>query len=268
MSDLHLDHDARIMEKFKGQNLMFPPSMEGDDDTCLIIAGDIWYDGRFYSNKYQDHSSWLKAVSEQFKYVVFIFGNHDYWKANFYTEASRCRIAMIEQDINNAFLLDCSSIILDNIKFVGGTLWTDYGKRDPISTISAPNFMNDYRQIRVGKDYRKFKPNDALQVFDKTKKLIFNTDKGDCDKLIVVTHMAPSYMSVHEKYRNESDKLANTWYYSDLDEYIIDSEISHYFHGHVHNSFDYMIGDTNVLCNPRGYGTENTEFDPFARITL
>jgi Icc-related predicted phosphoesterase len=32
-------------------------------------------------------------------------------------------------------------------------------------------------------------------------------------------------------------------------------------HGHVHNSSDYRVRRTRVVCNPHGYGTENPDFD-------
>ena len=133
--------------------------------------------------------------------------------------------------------------------------------------------MNDYRLIRVGEDYRKLKPVDCLKVFDKTKALIFKT-ANECKEAgktcIVVTHMAPSYQSINEKYRNKRDELSNTWYYSELSSYIIDSGITYWIHGHLHDAIMYDIDKTTILCNPRGYvGHETcTGFNDVARITL
>jgi Icc-related predicted phosphoesterase len=74
-----------------------------------------------------------------------------------------------------------------------------------------------------------------------------NVKEGD----IVVTHMAPSFLSVHEKYKN--DMNINGSYASDLSELILDTKPELWFHGHMHDSFDYTIGNTRILCNPRGY---------------
>ena len=50
---------------------------------------------------------------------------------------------------------------------------------------------------------------------------------------------------------------------SDLSEVIWDHQPDVWIHGHVHDSFDYEVGSTRVVCNPRGYGPENErEFDP------
>ena len=41
---------------------------------------------------------------------------------------------------------------------------------------------------------------------------------------------------------------------NDLSDFILDNpNISFWNHGHTHFPFDYMIGETRVLCNPRGY---------------
>jgi hypothetical protein len=38
-----------------------------------------------------------------------------------------------------------------------------------------------------------------------------------------------------------------------------------WIHGHTHDSFDYTVGGTRVLCNPRGYAkngvNENAAFE-------
>ena len=50
------------------------------------------------------------------------------------------------------------------------------------------------------------------------------------------------------------DVLMNGAYSSELDEYIMDHpQIKLWTHGHTHEDFDYMIGSTRIVCNPRGY---------------
>lgn len=260
ISDIHLDWDSTWCV----------PPMEEDVDTTLVIAGDLWKEHRHL--KQYDSLSWLAKTASQFKYVVYVLGNHDYWNARLDTAIQHSRELAVEQKIHNVFLLEASSIELDGITFVGGTLWTNYGIRNLISIMEAKNYMNDYKLTRVGVDYRKMTPYDCLKIFDHTKKEIFRVAK-ECKEAgkqcIVVTHMAPSCGSVNEKYRNERDNLSNTWYYSELGNYIVDSGISHWIHGHIHNACNYVIGDVNVLCNPKGYvGEGSTGFDCFARIGL
>jgi hypothetical protein len=64
--------------------------------------------------------------------------------------------------------------------------------------------------------------------------------------------MAPSFLSVNEKYKNDS--VNNGAYASDLNDMILDNEnIKVWIHGHMHDPVDYMIGNTRVISNPRGY---------------
>ena len=51
-----------------------------------------------------------------------------------------------------------------------------------------------------------------------------------------------------------SETQMNGGFYSDLSEFILDNpQIVLWTHGHVHQFFDYMIGTTRIVCNPRGY---------------
>jgi hypothetical protein len=51
----------------------------------------------------------------------------------------------------------------------------------------------------------------------------------------------------------------NGGYSSDLSQFILDNpQIKLWTHGHTHETFDYVIGETRIFCNPRGYiGYEN-----------
>ena len=61
----------------------------------------------------------------------------------------------------------------------------------------------------------------------------------------------------------------NGGYCSDLSETILDNEnIKYWVHGHVHDDFDYTIGETRVACNPRGYAKYEQRVHTFALKTL
>jgi hypothetical protein len=70
-----------------------------------------------------------------------------------------------------------------------------------------------------------------------------------------VTHHSPSHNSIHPKYKNE--ELLNGAFHNKLD-YMMElaDNIKLWIHGHTHDEFDYKIGITNVICNPRGYPKE------------
>ena len=81
-------------------------------------------------------------------------------------------------------------------------------------------------------------------------------------KYVVCTHHTPTPMSIHEKYKH--DELMNGAYTSNLSEFILDHpKIKLWTHGHTHEDFDYMVGTTRVVCNPRGYSGYEDRADRF-----
>ena len=264
VSDIHLDHDPKNLNK-----LWYPPVMEEDQDTVLVIAGDLWGGDRIITNTYGTDETWIGRLSKQFHSVVIVLGNHDFWRENIsYLEDSLKEKLRV---LSNVHLLADGVVVIDHVKFVGGTLWTDYKKGDPLVLYSADNQINDYKHIRIGNTYKRISPTQILPIHKKTREFIFNNARRNHSgqKVVVVTHMAPCYYSIPKQLRTVANQYLNPLYYSDLAEPILDSEINYWFHGHVHSSVIYNIGDTVVVCNPRGYrNSGNPEFDPCYRIDV
>ena len=152
------------------------------------------------------------------------------------------------------YFLECDTKIIDDVVFVGGTLWTDLNKGDPITLHSIRNSMNDYNAItNDAKGFTKLKPIDTLERHRFTLNYINKViDMYKDKKIVVVGHHTPSFQSCHEMYRG--DYLMNSAYHSSLENIMLDNEnIVLWTHGHTHHCFDYVIGKTRVVCNPRGY---------------
>jgi len=79
-------------------------------------------------------------------------------------------------------------------------------------------------------------------------------------KCVVVGHHSPSHLSIHATYRDQH--YMNGGYHSDLSNFILDHpQVKLWTHGHTHHCFDYVIGETRILCNPRGYETDRWKED-------
>jgi hypothetical protein len=79
---------------------------------------------------------------------------------------------------------------------------------------------------------------------------------------VVCGHHAPSKGSEHPRYKH--DTLMNGAYNSRLEDFILARPgIKLWTHGHTHEDFDYMIGSTRVVCNPRGYINYEDRADRF-----
>lgn len=190
--------------------------------------------------------------------VVFVAGNHE-----FYGHAFDERIASLA-DLPIAFLND-DTVTLNlagkkPLRVIGSTLWTDYG-RDPLAADAARRGMNDHRRITWRKEpWQRFLPSHATALHEGSRAHIGDQLAAPFDgATAVLTHHAPSARSVHPQYAGSS---LNRAYYSDLDDLVEASGAALWVHGHVHNSFDYRIGTTRVICNPHGYPGENSGWQP------
>jgi len=86
-------------------------------------------------------------------------------------------------------------------------------------------------------------------------------------KYVVVGHHAPSRLSTHAMYAN--DTVMNGGFSSDMNDFIQDHpQIRLWTHGHTHHEFDYMIGGTRVMCNPRGYSGYEQQADEWELKTV
>jgi hypothetical protein len=135
-------------------------------------------------------------------------------------------------------------------------------KHDPLTLHAVRDMMNDFRIIKNDeKGYTNLKPADTVirhrETLDYIRSVI--TEKHD-EKFVVVGHHSPSFKSVHEEYK--AQHLMNGAYHSDLSEFIMDHpQIKLWTHGHTHHTFDYVIGETRVVCNPRGYNSDGYSED-------
>ena len=235
VSDLHLEFGPLKIEPTSGSDV-------------LVLAGDINIKGRV---------DWINSMAAKYNHVIYVLGNHEFYNGAMDSIYKKTR----ENLADNVHLLENESITIAGVTFHGATLWSDFLNGNPMSYLQCDQAINDYRLIRAGDGKHRFKPQIAHSLHNISKVFLQeNVKEGD----VVVTHMAPSLLSIHEKYKN--DMNINGSYASDLSELILDTKPELWFHGHVHTSFDYTVGNTRILCNPRGYVGEelNSEFEPNA----
>jgi hypothetical protein len=143
--------------------------------------------------------------------------------------------------------------------------------------------MYDYRGIHhskgvtmtksTGQTYwtNKFTPEYTVGIHRDSKYRMSEFLKENADKpVVIVTHHAPTELSIDPMYADQFHM--NGGYHSRLGEFILDNPcIRVWCHGHVHCVNDYLIGDTRVVANPRGYkGYEQRaeDFDPSFTIVV
>jgi Icc-related predicted phosphoesterase len=117
--------------------------------------------------------------------------------------------------------------------------------------------MNDYRQIaRQRNPWQRFVPETACRMHQRSRLFIASALKADPIKTVVVTYHLPHARSIPSRFQGD---LLNAAYASDLSEVIEAGRPALWVHGHTHESCDYRVGDTRIVCNPRGYHDENIQ---------
>lgn len=231
-SDLHLEVGKR--------DFLLP------DADLLILAGDIvlGYDLRDvweYNYISVQQRDFLVNVSMKYKSVIWIPGNHEYWYNSLETAITDIKYFLDTQGITNIHFSECDTYIFNDIKFICTTLWTDVNKGSPL--ILDGQFMKDYINI---KNFTMF---DGMKLHSEMRDYI-SSEVQDHDKVIVVTHHAPNLLST----KRENGDLDYFYACTDMDDIILDNpQIKYWINGHTHHHISYMIGDTKVVSNPRGY---------------
>ncbi len=245
-SDLHLEFQD-----------WHPPPAAAD---VIVLAGDIhvgtegldWARARFPSGP-----------------ILYVPGNHEYYGFEMEAALRDLRRRARELDIQ---LLDGDTAVIDGVRFLGATLWTDFAlyggtERELARAMAiAQQSMVDYRAIR-GRHRTLLEPRDILRIHREQREwLAARLAEPFSGATVVVTHHLPHAKSIHPRY--EGDPL-NPAFASDLSA-LVRAPATMWIHGHTHESMRYETEGTEVICNPRGYlpHEPNPAFDPIAVVDV
>ena len=237
-----------------------------DSADVLILGGDICVAAdiaqrdpygvmgeQYRSNRFHD---FFQRCCDRFPHVIFIVGNHEHYNGDFQKTIPHFRDVL--GYLKNLHILEKETWVLDDVTFIGGTLWTDMNRRDIRTLHEISRMMNDFRCVVNSADDERawpsqFTTTDAANDHDAMLEFVRTTvEANPAGRYVVVGHHAPSRTSTHPRYSREL--IMNGGYSSELDEFILDHpQIKLWTHGHTHEDFDYCIGGTRILCNPRGY---------------
>jgi predicted phosphohydrolase len=233
LSDLHLEFaDFR------------PPPAFAD---VVVLAGDI-------------HVGTAGVTWAQHEFpdtpVLYVMGNHEYYRGAVPRALEKLRAAASGSNVQ---VLEDEAVVIDGVRFVGCTLWTDMAlvEGDPqIGIASSAATMSDFKMIRVSPKYRRLRPEDTITFHHRSRRWLESQLISGGASSVVITHHAPLPESLHPGYAGERSNAA---YASNLRELLERTRPRLWIHGHVHYARDYRVGETRVVCNPRGYPGEMAE---------
>lgn len=276
VSDLHDD--------IKFNRIAAMPPVDAD---VTVVAGDAQAPGTLALRRIRE------LYPDRSRPLLYVAGNHDFYsepndkavRANpqlrttyEYQRAEMPRVA----DELGIILLDDDAVIIDDVRFVGGTLWTDFSARPPHIMFGeavrmAERQMNDYKMIKTGRGRGRdrLRVGQTIDAHKNTVRFIESILAQPFDgETVVVTHHAPSLRSLNG-YDHATETLSlrdlDWCYASDLEMMMIgDNAPALWIHGHIHGNRDYTVGRTRIVANPRGYPMnfmpnsprENPAFDP------
>jgi predicted phosphodiesterase len=245
-SDLHFEFSPLVLHDIEPADV-------------LVLAGDILNVSRFkrITEAHRDNNTdsitdFFNTVTSKFKHVLMVMGNHEYY-GSYINEAIDTLRDLIPYE--NFHILDGEYIVIDNNLFVGGTLWTNYNNEDPITIISAPRMINDYRVIFNGDT--RITVADILNRHKNFVKWVENINKSGYDNNILITHHSPSMRTTADHYKH--DEIMNGLFGSNLD-YLL-TNFDYAIFGHQHDPETPVVNDCVLLNNSRGYPFEHMHDD-------
>lgn len=234
-----------------------------DKADVLVIAGDLC------SSPSYTHDWILENISNT-KPVIYVSGNHeyDYQDISIHDKTIKESLA----DLPNVHYLNNESVVIDDVKFIGSTLWTGFDAFPEMGNISdikriCARSISDFSVISNAD--KKFSPDDAMKLYKDAKSFIFSELTNSFEgKKVVVTHFPPTLKSLHKMYR---DNLINPYFITNCEDLVVKSDL--WIHGHTHTSVNANVYGVKVLCNPRGYSklynfSENPAWNPNKTVRI
>jgi len=248
LSDLHL-----------GFHTMDRP-LNGSD--VVVLAGDI--------ARPREAVAWALRFK---KPVLYVPGNQEFYGGSLDGTVDELKRLCAGTHVT---VLDNREVVIEGVRFLGTTLWSDFelfdsAQQRAASKDEAKRLMQDFSRIRVRESSTDlFTPDHAASLFrDYAAWLENRLAIGFAGPTVVITHHAPSPQSIHSRF---ADSLLNACFVSNAQHLLGANRVALWIHGHTHDSFDYQVNGTRVVCNPRGYArsgvNDNPGFDPDLIVEL
>lgn len=225
------------------------------DADLIVLAGDI--------ARPAEACAWAQRLG---KPVIYVAGNHE-----FYGGSLDGTLAALRQHSANTpvHVLEEEAWVVNGVRFLGTTLWSDFAIADADGPRAraeeqALALIRDFSRIRADSaSDRLFSPADSIALFRRSAAWLQRQLEQTFDgPTVVITHHAPSARSIHPRFAGSP---LNASFVSDAEHLMGGERARLWIHGHTHDSFDYTVAGTRVLCNPRGYAkngaVENAAFD-------
>lgn len=228
VSDLHLDHDLEVDERFMADLKPAP------DVDLLVVAGD-WYS----VCRPRNTREMVSRLLELYVRVLLVPGNHDFWRATPEQAGKALYDAAGHYLGTRVFVApEPAALTIAGQRFLCGTMWYRRPARRQIQ-----DFI-DFRQINAPRSW----------FFEQQQAFADLLYEGESIRdAVVVTHHLPTKHSTPPEFKASP---TNHFFVCDMAGAIVERRPKLWLHGHTHQAFDYKVCETRVVCWPRGYPFE------------
>ena len=230
MSDLHME------------SYYFEYQYQGED--IVLLLGDIHTQNR--------HSEILEQIPSNIP-IILIMGNHEPFGNDF--ADTHKNLKELKKFYPNLHYLNNESFDIGDVSFYGGTMWTDFNlfgyNSMPYVVQDATRYIADFRYI--SRENRLWNIDDVLEQYNLfNKNFDYWVKNANGKTKVCLSHFLPSIKCVDSKF---TGSILNGYFASNQENRI--NLVDYWFSGHTHASYNFMINETNLVCNPKGYGSEN-----------
>lgn len=229
-SDLHLEFVENA--KYLYSNRLIPNA------DILILAGDI-----IPLMKNLDKEMYFNFLSESFKEVYWLLGNHEYYNS----DLVRGNLLEGKKVRDNVHIINNEVINCNGVNLIFSTLWSHI---TPQKELIIKSHLSDFSQIKYDGD--AFRP----KIYNELHKqgLIFlnkTLQELNGSKNIVITHHVPTLLNYPQEYKNSP---LNEAFVVELFDLIEKYQPDAWIYGHSHiNTPEFSIGKTKMITNQLGY---------------
>lgn len=228
-SDLHLEMSINAL--WLQQH---PIKVAGD---IFILAGDTCYLDEGLPEWFLD---W---VSESYKQVLLIPGNHEYYHYGDVAKRGESWQWLLRDNVS---YYSNKVVSIGDTDIVLSTLWTHIPEAE---MFKVQRGLNDFHQV-LHQD-RMFTPDDYNKEHDRCRQFIKDSiAHSEAKHIVVVTHHVPTLQAVAPQHKGSA---LNNAFVVDMSDLIAGHHIDFWIYGHSHTNIDTVIGNTHIVSNQLGY---------------
>jgi len=231
LSDLHLETHRHS----KDRSLFHLKGMDKERKQILCLLGDI--------DTKLNMVSFIKRIHKRFKAVIIVAGNHEFYNQEviyLYSELKK-QLEMME----NVYFLQDDKVIIDDVVFIGSTLWSDFDSHNNNLMKDCKDRIGDFYEIKYKE--KRITPSVMYDLNKYSREYINHILNEYSDKKkVVLTHFCPDE-SLSDYKTSLSRYFCNTGL-----EFIIE-KADYWLFGHTHESVEKELHGCMCISNPIGY---------------